>query len=178
VAAVRCPTIIGRSAELSALQAALAAARLGRGGALALVGPPGIGKSRLARETVATAQAWNMHVLVGRGVEAGASAAFRPLGEALLAGLRRRPEPADPALVPFRSALGRFIPHWRTATTADDSLVVLGEAVLRLLAALAGEHGLVLVLEDLHWADPETLAVLEYLADNIEPFPLGLSQRE
>jgi predicted ATPase len=54
---VRCPTIIGRSTEVIALQAAVAAARLGRGGAVALVGPPGIGKSRLARETVATAQA-------------------------------------------------------------------------------------------------------------------------
>ena len=40
------------------------------------------------------------------------------------------------------------------------------EAVLRLLRALSGEAGCLLVLEDLHWADRETLALLEYLADN------------
>jgi predicted ATPase len=38
--------------------------------------------------------------------------------------------------------------------------------VLRLLRALSGEAGCLLVLEDLHWADRETLALLEYLADN------------
>ena len=45
--------------------------------------------------------------------------------------------------------------------------MVLGEGLLRLLRALAGERGCLLVLEDLHWADPESLAVLEYLADNV-----------
>ena len=63
--------------------------------------------------------------------------------------------------------LGRVIPGWRTADVPDDSLVVLGEAVLRLLGVLAGSRGLVVVLEDMHWADLETLAVLEYLADNV-----------
>jgi len=45
--------------------------------------------------------------------------------------------------------------------------VFLGEAVLRLLRALAPQAGCVLVLEDLHWADQETLTLLEYLADNL-----------
>ena len=45
--------------------------------------------------------------------------------------------------------------------------VFLGEAVLRLLRVLAPQAGGVLVLEDLHWADRETLALLEYLADNL-----------
>lgn len=39
--------------------------------------------------------------------------------------------------------------------------------LLQLLGVLAGGRGFVLVLEDLHWADPESLAVLEYLADNV-----------
>ena len=49
----------------------------------------------------------------------------------------------------------------------DESLVFLGEAVLRLLRVLSPRAGCVLVLEDLHWADLETLALLEYLADNL-----------
>lgn len=64
--------------------------------------------------------------------------------------------------------LGRLVPQWRGQVPADDSLVVVGEAVLRLLSALAGDSGLLLVLEDLHWADAETLAVLEYVADNVD----------
>ena len=47
------------------------------------------------------------------------------------------------------------------------SLVFLGEAVLRLLRVLSPDAGCLLVLEDLHWADGETLALLEYLADNL-----------
>lgn len=167
MSAVRCPVLVGRGAELAALRSALAAARLGRGAAVVLTGPAGIGKSRLAREVAAAAKAWQLPVLVGRAVEAGRSTAFRPLAEALLAGLRRVPDPDAAAPAPFRPALGRLIPQWRTDGPADDSLVVLGEAVLRLLAALAGDRGLLVVLEDLHWADPETLAVLEYLADNV-----------
>ncbi|WP_103383917.1 ATP-binding protein [Pseudonocardia dioxanivorans] len=167
MAAVRCPTIVGRRAELTALRSSLAAARLARGSTVVLSGRPGIGKSRLAREAAAAARAWQVPVLVGRAVEAGAGTAFRPLAEALLGGLRRRPEPDDPALAPFRPALGRLVPQWRDAEPADDSLVVLGEAVLRLLAALAADTGLLLVIEDLHWSDAETLAVLEYVADNL-----------
>ncbi|MBV9356815.1 MAG: hypothetical protein JO023_14975, partial [Chloroflexi bacterium] len=42
-----------------------------------------------------------------------------------------------------------------------------GEALLRLLLVLAGDHGCLLILEDLHWADPETLALLAYLSANV-----------
>ena len=70
--------------------------------------------------------------------------------------------------------LGRLVPQWRPAlgtpgegTPGEESPVFLGEAVLRLLRALAPQARCVLVLEDLHWADQETLALLEYLADNL-----------
>src|SRR4029453_16151910 len=52
--------------------------------------------------------------------------------------------------------------------------VLLGEAVLRLLATVGAGSGLLLVLADLHWADPETLAVVEYLADNLPAEPVAL----
>ncbi len=167
MAGVRSSALVGRRTEIAGLRAALAAAKLSGGGAHALVGPPGIGKSRLVREAAAAAEAWGLPVLVGRAVETGSGPAFRPLTESLLAGLRHRSLPEGPALAPFRPVLGRIVPQWHTAVERDDSLVVLGEGVLRLLAALAGEAGLMLVLEDLHWADPETLAVVEYLADNL-----------
>jgi DNA-binding CsgD family transcriptional regulator/tetratricopeptide (TPR) repeat protein len=168
VPAVRCPILVGRSAETAALSGVLAAARGGRGGTVVVVGPAGIGKSRLAREAAAAARSHGMPVLVGRAVEARDTTAFRPLTEALLAGLRRAPAPDLGGLEPFRPALGRLLPQWRRpGALVEESLAVLGEAVLRLLAALAGRTGLLVVLDDLQWADAETLGVLEYVADNV-----------
>jgi DNA-binding CsgD family transcriptional regulator len=169
---VRCPVLVGRRRELTALRSALAAARIGRGAAVALTGPPGIGKSRLLREATAAADAWDVPVLRGRGVPSATSSAFRPLTEALLGALRHGPLPDDPTLTPFMPVLGRILPQWRRAgPRPDDSPVVLGEGVLRLLTALAG-RGVLLVVEDLHWADPDTLGVLEYLADNVAAEPV------
>lgn len=166
--ATRCPVVVGRRAELAALQSALAAARLGRGGATALTGPAGIGKSRVARETGVTADGWDMRRVAGRAVPG--CGPFRPLTEALLAGLRLVPDLAEGTgygpLVEYRPLLGRVLPHWRTADVVTDEPLVVAEAVLQMLAALAGAHGLLVVLEDLHWADPDTLTVLEYLVDN------------
>lgn len=71
-----------------------------------------------------------------------------------------------------------MIPRWRRpGDRPDDSVLVLAEAVLRLLGELAAP-GLLLVLEDLHWADPETLAVVEFLADNIGHTALVLTARD
>lgn len=43
----------------------------------------------------------------------------------------------------------------------------LGEALVRLLTGIAGETGCVLILEDLHWGDPDTASVVEYIGDNL-----------
>ena len=93
---------------------------------------------------------------------------FRPFAEALAPAGRADGPPEGKDLDPFRPALGRLIPQWRQPQVAgDESLVFLGEAVLRLLRALSPDAGCLLILEDLHWADRETLALLEYLADNL-----------
>jgi hypothetical protein len=57
-------------------------------------------------------------------------------------------------------ALARDLPD-------EGSDAVLAEGVLRLLRLVAGETGCLLLLEDLHWADAETMSVVEYLADNL-----------
>ena len=81
---------------------------------------------------------------------------------------------AAPGLAPFRPILGRLIPEWRLSgePAGEVSLVVLGEAVLRVLAAVNEGVGCVLVLEDLHWADADTVEVVEYLADNVADQPI------
>jgi hypothetical protein len=166
---VLCPVLVGRSGELRALLDALDGAAAGRGTTAVVVGEAGAGKSRLVRELSGVARARGLPVLIGRAAAGAVPVPFRPLAEAVLGELRHHGLPDPPELRPFRPALGRLVPEWRPREPLDvaESLVVLGEGVLRLLRALAGGRGCLLVLEDLHWADPETLAVLEYLADNL-----------
>jgi len=166
---VLCPVLVGRERETRQLRDAVAAAEAGRGGTVLLAGEAGIGKSRLVRETAGDARARGLAVLTGRAVAGGVPMPFRPFAEALVSAGRAGGLPASAELGPFRPALGRLVPEWRPppGTAADESLVVLGEAVLRLLRVLGPDAGCLLVLEDLHWADRETLALLEYLADNV-----------
>lgn len=180
VPTVRCPTLIGRGRELDAFRAALARARGGRGTAFAITGEAGIGKSRLIAEFAALAPG-PAPAMVGRAVEDGAPVAFRPLVEALLVGLRGAPAPELFGLGAFRPALGRLLPQYRDDDHGfEPSLTVVAEAVLRLLQILASDGCAVLALEDLHWADRETLAVVEFVADNLtdSPLVLVLSVRE
>jgi DNA-binding CsgD family transcriptional regulator len=172
VADVLCPIVVGREAELSALDAALTAALSGTGGLVFLTGEPGIGKSRLVRETANLAERKGAPVAVGRAVPAGASTPYRPLTEALLHALRDRPLPADPDLAPWLPALGAIVPGLGGAEHSESSSAIRGEAVIRLLRRLGRPGGLVVMLEDLHWADPDTLAVAEYLADNLSSQPV------
>jgi DNA-binding NarL/FixJ family response regulator len=169
-----CPVLVGRDREVEELRSALDRAAAGHGATLAVVGEAGVGKSRLVREAAADAVSRRVPVLTGRAVERDNPQAFRPLAEALFSHLRRSGPPNVPALAPFRPILGRLIPEWRLPgeRPAEESLVVLGEAVLRVLAEAAEGTGCVLVLEDLHWADSATLEVVEYLADNVADQPI------
>ena len=168
------PSLVGRDPQLSLLDGALAEARQGRGGVVFLVGEAGVGKSRLAAEAVGGALGSGMRVLRGRSSTTGPAVPFRPLTEALMP-LFRGGEPLDDAaLGPYRPVLGRLIPEWDTGERESTSMVILGEAVLRLLLAAGRGQGQLLLLEDLHDADPETLGVLEYLVDNLEYTPVLL----
>ena len=169
-----CPVLVGRDQELGVLRSALDRLATGHGATLAVLGEAGVGKSRLVREAAADAGARGVPVLIGRAVERDSPNALRPLAEALFSHLRRSGPPPAPELAPFRPILGRLIPEWRLPgePVGEVSLVVLGEAVLRVLAAVNGGVGCVLVLEDLHWADADTVEVVEYLADNVADQPI------
>jgi len=163
-----CPIVVGRGAELAALHARLVAALDGQGCSVALVGEAGIGKSRLAREVAREAEARAATVVLGRATPSGAHVAYRPLTEAMAQALRGKPVLDDPGLATWLPALAGIVPHPGSPAAANElSPAVRGEAVLQFVTRLADPHGLVVVLEDLHWADPDTLLVLEYLVDNL-----------
>lgn len=168
--------IVGRDDELVQLGKVVSATRAGRGGSLFLVGESGIGKSRLAAAAVDLGVQTGMRILRGRGSAIGPMVPFRSLTEALLS-LLRSGDPVDVyALGPYRLALARLVPDWGEPTeeAAGESLVILAEAVLRLIALAGRNRGCVLVLEDLQNTDAETLAVLEFLIDNLDRQPILL----
>jgi len=164
-----CPVLVGRDDEVAAITGALERAAAGRGGAVFVVGEAGLGKSRLVGEAEAVARAMGLTVLDGRAVAGERASALRALSEAFLEPSRTGELPWGPDLDPFRRYLGRIVPEWRSADDLvdDGNDAVLAEGVLRLLRLFARDIGCLIVLEDLHWADAETLAVVEYLADNL-----------
>lgn len=168
------PRVVGRDRELELLGSAVVGAREGRGGAVFIVGEPGLGKTRLMREATRIAAASALAVVQGRATSP--SVQFRPLAEALFSVLRHSGVPDDPELGPYLHALSRLVPEWRMQRVpgADDSLVVLAEAVLRLLRRLGRDGGCLVVLDDLQDADADTLTVIDYLVDNLADEPVLL----
>ncbi|MEU2391402.1 AAA family ATPase [Streptomyces sp. NPDC007369] len=169
--------IVGRDAEIRLLDEALQSVGRGAGRAVFLVGEAGIGKSRLAGECALRAYDRDMPVLRGRATSTGLVVPFRPLVEALSSRFRAAGAPDDPELQPYRPALAGLVPEWRVGTVAPGyaiSLVELAEALLRLLAVLGRERGCAILLEDLHDSDTETIAVVEYIVDNVADLPVLL----
>ena len=168
--ALVCPVLVGRDAELERLAIALEEARYGRGAVVAVTGEAGVGKTRLVDELATRARQRGVTVLGGRAVENVAAIPYRTLASAILPAFRGRDAPADAAPGPYRGALGLLVPDWSEAAVpvpASDVQLLVMEATARLLRGLAGTTGLLLVLDDLHWADAETLAILDYLADTV-----------
>ena len=170
MADVLCPVVIGRSVEVDALGGVLEAARVGGGSVAFLVGEAGIGKSRLARELIVAAHGAGMVVLRGRAVPGAQTVALRPLAEAFVTSVETL-WGAGPVLDPWLRALSGMVPGV-DAPQIETSSAVHGEAVVRALRWLCRGRGGLLVLEDVHWADPDTLAVIEHLSDHLDQVPV------
>ena len=171
---VLCPVLVGREMQTRHLLTALDEAMAGNGSTVLLAGEAGIGKSRLAREIAGHAREQGVIAVTGRAVAGAVRAPFRPFAEALTSAVRQVGLPDTADLDPFRPGLACLVPQLRVGSEgqSDSSLVFIGEAVLRLLRVLSRSGRCLLILEDLHWADVETLSLLEYLADNFRTEPV------
>ncbi|MFJ6380967.1 AAA family ATPase [Kitasatospora sp. NPDC092039] len=167
------PVTVGRTAETSLLRRTLTRLQSDGGRAVFLVGEAGIGKSRLVDDCAGRAVAAGLPTLRGRSSATGADTPFRPLAEALYSCFHAEGPPQDAELLPYRPALGRLVPEWRSVAGSGyaESVVELAEALLRLLGVIGRRSGCVLALEDLHDADAETLAAVEYLVDHLDRVP-------
>lgn len=158
--------MVGRDREAAVLEAAVEAARNGTGTAVVLAGEPGVGKSTLRAHAEAAACEHGLLVLSGRAVQGGSPTPFRPLAEALSSGFRAEGPPRGPAVTALLPTLAHLVPHWSQRAAPGTSVIAIGEALLKLIEMSGRNRGVLLAVEDVHWADDDTLALLEYVVDN------------
>jgi class 3 adenylate cyclase/tetratricopeptide (TPR) repeat protein len=161
---------VGRASELRELEAAFRQAVDERSCRLCtIVGPPGIGKSRLARELLERVDA---QVLVGRCLPYGEGITYWPLAEMLgqlrstVAEIVSGEHDAGAIAMRIDGAVGAA----RDVGAAEE----IAWAFRKLFEALARERPLVVVVDDIHWAEPTLLDLLEYVASFAADAPLLL----
>jgi class 3 adenylate cyclase/tetratricopeptide (TPR) repeat protein len=159
--------MVGRSVELGLLDGALRTAVAKSACHLALVlGPAGVGKSRLVQEFLATAEGQGT-VLQGRCVEYGESLTYWPIAEVIRqastaigqVGLRDLLKGEEHAAFVAEGLAGMAGTAGQTASREE-----VPWAVRRLFEALARGRPLIVVVDDLHWAEPALLDLLEHVA--------------
>jgi DNA-binding SARP family transcriptional activator len=169
-------TMVGRLAELARLQNRLAQTANGAQHTIFVGGEPGIGKTTLAREVARTAVDDNTVVLIGRCDE-HVAVPYRPFIEALTDHVRSIGDDEAEALMGQRWQVAtEIVPSLRTSratdhgpdgrqpTAADITLLERFDTICWMLQQIQGTRRLILILEDLHWAESATLRLLHYLA--------------
>jgi len=163
----RSAVVVGRDAEVDRLRAAVEAARVGEAACVLLVGEGGIGKTRLLAESTSLAADMGAAVLSGRPPLA-APAPFSVMRDALRSWLRAHPWSS--ALRPYDRGLRVVLPEWPLESTraADhdpsEQRLLATEGVIHLVRAVADDAGgAVVVLDDLHAADPESVEAVRAL---------------
>ena len=175
MAGITSPTFVGRAVELSKLDDALDAAAEGRSAIALIGGDAGVGKSRLLATWNERARERGARVVSGGCLDLGE-------GGPAYVGCPGVPRPAGPArsgrrrvlVGSDRATLGRVIPELLGRTETDDdrepftpiAQTRLFDRIASVLGRASADAPLVLELEDIHWADPSTRAMLVYVAAN------------
>ena len=165
---------VGREAETEALRHAFDDAQSGRARLLLVMGEPGIGKTRLAEELATYARLRNAQILWGRCYDGEGAPAYWPWAQLIRAYAYDR-EPAAllselgsgaADIVHVVSELRERLPDVPPAPSSDpeQARFRLFDGVTTFLKNASKNQALVLVLDDLHWADKPSLLLLQFLA--------------
>ncbi|MDF3043523.1 MAG: transcriptional regulator, LuxR family [Thermomicrobiales bacterium] len=156
------PLLVGRSREQDDLRVEMAAARGGHGRLVLLGGEAGIGKTSLARDLLHDAGALGWRVMAGSCYDLTNTPPYGPWLD-LFEGCRRDPGlPAPPAAF----VGGRLAP-------VTDQAALFAE-VRQFLAELTANDPALILLEDLHWADPASVDLLRHVGPHLRHWPLLL----
>ena len=149
-------TLVGRDRELGVLRERLADAIAGHGGLVLIGGEAGVGKTALAEAACAEAERQGVLVLFGRCYDLSETPPYGPWTEV------RAQVPPSPNLPPLPSIL-----H----TTAHSPQQFFAE-VRAFFAAASAKRPIILLLDDLQWADPVSLDLLRFLSRSLAPLPM------
>jgi tetratricopeptide (TPR) repeat protein len=186
---------VGRDGEMEQLREAAAQAQRGRGQIVAVVGEPGVGKSRLYYEFLHSHHAAGWLALESGSVSYGKATPYLPLADLLRAYLKIEARDDIRAirakvtgtLLTLDETLHDAIPPvlWLLDALPEDSAFLVGdpaarrrrtlEAAKRILLRESQVQPLLLVLEDLHWIDSETQAFLDSLVESLPATPILLA---
>ena len=167
--------LVGRTEELARLRAEFERVRdERRSRVLTLLGDAGIGKSRLTAELV-EALGTEARALVGRCVSYGEGATYLPLAEIVRQAVPKRPQASIAALLAGYDDATLVAQRVAELTGLAEEVASSAEvlwAMRRFLEGLAGERPLVVVLDDVHWAEPTLLDFVEYWRAWISEAPI------
>ncbi|WP_176451595.1 helix-turn-helix transcriptional regulator [Enemella dayhoffiae] len=166
--------VVGRTAELARLAEFWAEARAGHGHLVMLGGEAGIGKTTLVREFTDTLE--GATVVTGQCLMFGSEAMPYAAVSQLLRGLvsRHGAERVTEWAGAGRDALASIVPSLGRDGTGEVDRMQQFEAVAAVLERAAAESPLVVVIEDLHWTDPSTANLLQFLAVTLADSPAVL----
>lgn len=182
--ALRRTPLVGRRRELATLQERLTRMAQGAGGTILISGEAGIGKSRLVAEARACAAAANWSIVQGNCYEPDRSLPYAPLLDLFRSHLTGRPAddfaqtfgPSAPELVKLLPELATLWPGVVATRALDPEPEKrrLFHVLAQVLVGLAGAQSLLLIVEDLHWADDTSIEFLLYLARRVTSHPILL----
>ncbi len=159
--------VVGRGDEVGRLLELVGGAVAGRGAAVLIQGEPGIGKTTLLDVVTAEARRLGVRVLRGAGEERARRLPFAAIGSGL--GLHSWPDAEGLGQV---AALLRGERGAVTSAGAADQEFIVTEAILDLVDRWCTAGSVVLIMDDLQWADPSSLVVLSRLGRAIDQLPL------
>ena len=179
-----CRELIGREHELQELREALQQAARGQPQFVLLAGEAGVGKTKLCRVFVEASQAQQALILFGQAISQDQALPFAPFLDAFRRYFSTSPGQltlSDPSLPATFAFLSQLLPEltslfpevtplvFEVSSTPVQRQQVLFHYVLSGLQALAQAHGgpVVLILEDLHWADETSLELLAFLSSRV-----------